>query len=259
VINPLLALRRDPAFAENYRPHIRCDAESLAQVVSLAHALRPDAMELVDLAAGTGAAGLALSGRWPGAKLTAVDADANMLYKAEELRIYDRMLVASAESLPIDDSSIDLVVCMSAFHLFADKRKALAELRRVLRSDGLAVIGVHLPNDLKSQLFHQLLPRFSCGELATHPNRRQLRGMVLSAGFTVESVTRSEFAVAFTSPRELQTFLETRPFCGMASLPEAHVEQDLAHMSRALAGVRGPLESVSAITSFFLKPRLAGP
>ena len=54
-------------------------------------------------------------------------------------------VVAEAECLPVDSSSVDLVTCSQAYH-WLDWDRFHAEMKRVLRSPGcLAVYGYGLP------------------------------------------------------------------------------------------------------------------
>jgi len=45
-----------------------------------------------------------------------------------------------AEYLPISDHSADIVVTTNAFHFFRDKKRALCEMKRVLKDDGTLII-----------------------------------------------------------------------------------------------------------------------
>ena len=47
---------------------------------------------------------------------------------------------AAAEALPLADASIDVATCVSSIRHFRDRARALGELRRVVRPDGLLVI-----------------------------------------------------------------------------------------------------------------------
>jgi 2-polyprenyl-3-methyl-5-hydroxy-6-metoxy-1,4-benzoquinol methylase len=55
------------------------------------------------------------------------------------------LLVSDATALPFPDSYFDVVVCSHVLEHLADDRAAIAELIRVLRSPGWAVIGVPGP------------------------------------------------------------------------------------------------------------------
>lgn len=59
--------------------------------------------------------------------------------------------IAEAESLPFDDSSIDIITCRLAAHHFADVFRFMLESARVLKPGGRLVIHDHLaPNDAQA-------------------------------------------------------------------------------------------------------------
>jgi SAM-dependent methyltransferase len=92
---------------------------------------------IVDLAAGTGR----LSGRFLqlGVDLIAVEPAANMRAVLEERFPSIHAIVATAESMPLDDGAVDAVVVGNAFHHF-DRAPAMAEIRRILRPGGALAV-----------------------------------------------------------------------------------------------------------------------
>lgn len=100
----------------------------------------------VDVGAGTGL--LALNLAVHADRVWAIDISASMASYLETKALsagFDnvRVAVASAESLPIVDRAVDLVVSNYCFHHMDEegKRRALAETMRVLRPGGRLVIG----------------------------------------------------------------------------------------------------------------------
>jgi len=94
--------------------------------------------KVLDLAAGTGKLTRLLVPT--GAELVAVEPVAGMRDQLTKALPGIRALDGAAEALPLDDESLDAVVCAQAFHWF-DQQLAIAEIRRVLRPGrGLAVI-----------------------------------------------------------------------------------------------------------------------
>jgi SAM-dependent methyltransferase len=93
--------------------------------------------KVVDLAAGTGR----LSGLFVqrGADVVAVEPAANMRAVLEERFPTVRAIVASAESMPLDDAAVDAVVVGNAFHHF-ERDAAMAEIHRVLRPGGALAV-----------------------------------------------------------------------------------------------------------------------
>ena len=92
-----------------------------------------DAIDVVDVGAGTGKLTSALVA--PGRHITAVDPDATMLATLSATRRGIRTLVGTAERLPLDDESADVVVFGQSWH-WVDPPPASREVGRVLRSGG---------------------------------------------------------------------------------------------------------------------------
>ena len=88
---------------------------------------------VVDLAAGTGQ----LSRRFLslGVDVVAVEPAANMRAMLQERLPRVEAVDGTAESIPLDEASVDAVVVGNAFHHFA-REAAFAEIRRVLRPGG---------------------------------------------------------------------------------------------------------------------------
>jgi len=96
--------------------------------------LRPllagDPGEVLDLACGT-ANLLPMVTRYAG-----VDASLEMLRAARRKHPAAPLAAADAAALPFADARFDTVVSASAFHIFPEPERALAEVRRVLRPGG---------------------------------------------------------------------------------------------------------------------------
>ena len=96
----------------------------------------------LDVATGTGNTAFALAEA--GADVTGLDLSAGMLTqarrRAEEEDVSIRFVEGSAENLPFDDASFDLVTARHAPHHFRDVPRFLAEVHRVLRPGGRFVM-----------------------------------------------------------------------------------------------------------------------
>lgn len=107
-------------------------------------ALLPSHWEVADLGCGTGNAAELLASQVR--RVVAVDQSAPMLAAAKQ-RLSGVENVefrhGTMENLPLADGSVDAVVCVLVLHHVADPGKAMAEMRRVLRTDrggGVALI-----------------------------------------------------------------------------------------------------------------------
>lgn len=104
-----------------------------------------------------------------------------------------------AEALPLDDASVDTVVCVRVLHHIEDPRPALLEMHRVLRPGGTLVLEFANKRNLKA-IARYLARRQSSSPLVPGPHRYRafhvdhapsdVRRWLRSAGFAVES-TRS--------------------------------------------------------------------
>eukprot|EP01101_Sappina_pedata_P001701 TRINITY_DN1177_c0_g1_i1.p1 TRINITY_DN1177_c0_g1~~TRINITY_DN1177_c0_g1_i1.p1 ORF type:complete len:275 (-),score=102.97 TRINITY_DN1177_c0_g1_i1:128-952(-) len=99
--------------------------------------------KVLDFGAGTGKLTRLIASY--GFELSAADQSANMLEKFKQVLPDVPAFVASAESIPSPDNTYDAIFIAQAFHWFANE-KALAELNRVLKKDGVLVLIWNLEN-----------------------------------------------------------------------------------------------------------------
>jgi ubiquinone/menaquinone biosynthesis C-methylase UbiE len=98
---------------------------------------------ILDIGCGTGALLRRLANAYPLASLVGVDAAAGMIQQAQAAVPAGgllRFMEARAEQLPFPDGSFDLVVSTMSFHHWADQQRGLAEVRRVLKPQGVFVL-----------------------------------------------------------------------------------------------------------------------
>jgi ubiquinone/menaquinone biosynthesis C-methylase UbiE len=97
---------------------------------------------IVDLGAGPGTLTIAIGSRLPRAEVIGVEPNPRMLELAWKVArpANVRFVVGSAERLPLETSSVDLVISSLSAHHWDDLATAIAELRRVLRPGGQAWI-----------------------------------------------------------------------------------------------------------------------
>ena len=115
--------------------------------------------KVLDVASGPGATAFLLAAEF-GVAVEGVDLGAQSVEaasakaEANGLSGQIRFTVGDAERLPLDDESVDAVVCECAFCTFPDKPTAAAEMARVLRPGGrIGITDVALdPNRLHDEL-----------------------------------------------------------------------------------------------------------
>ncbi|CAF3775320.1 unnamed protein product [Adineta steineri] len=93
---------------------------------------------IVDLGAGTGKL-TRLLGSMGAQEIVAIEPVAAMRENLKKIPIITKIIDGTAEHIPFDDSSIDIIICAQSFHWFATHH-ALTELNRVLKSNGLLIL-----------------------------------------------------------------------------------------------------------------------
>jgi len=150
----------------------------------------PAGGRLLDVGCGTGALLSALAERVPEALLTGIDPSGGMLAVGRRRLGDDASLVQGyAERLPFADGVFDTVVSMNALHYFPAPDAGLAEMRRVLRPTGRAVITDWCDDFLACRLCELWLRRVDPAHVRTYGSD-DLRRMLSAAGFSVTALER---------------------------------------------------------------------
>lgn len=99
---------------------------------------------LVDVPVGTGVFTSSVYGGFPNATIIGIDSSMGMLQEAKER--FERegvdnvcLVRADANNLPLADGAADIVLWMNGLHVFADKQRAIGEMRRVVCNEGKLV------------------------------------------------------------------------------------------------------------------------
>lgn len=148
-------------------------------------AVRPGERAL-DVGSGTGSEVAAL--RALGADAVGVEPNPGMR-SVSTTRHGDHFVAGEASALPFADASFDVVRCERVFQHLADPARAAAEIHRVLRPGGRAVV---IDSDWATALIHPGDQRVVTAlmttmvELSTNPHSgRRLPGLLSRAGLTV--------------------------------------------------------------------------
>jgi ubiquinone/menaquinone biosynthesis C-methylase UbiE len=91
---------------------------------------------VLDVGCGTGRLLYKAHALWPSAQLLGVDPAEGMVELARDRLPSATIYLAAAESMPLSDSSVDVVLSSISFHHWSDQLTALREISRVLRSGG---------------------------------------------------------------------------------------------------------------------------
>ena len=187
-------------------PVFRPTAKRLLDVVTPAPGER-----VLDVGCGTGivARRAALRVR-PGGFVSGLDRSADMLAVARAAAAREGVAIdwheGVAEALPFADDRFDLVLSQYALMFFADRAKALAEMRRVLRPSGR--VGIVVMQAIDHHPFYQALDAAISRRLGLSPvaaifslgDENELRRLLETAGFREVTISPATIDSRFPNP-----------------------------------------------------------
>lgn len=148
--------------------------------------LRVKPAAIVDIGAGTGHATGALLRRYRGSHVVALDVAMSMLRRARRAGNWLRRpspVCGDAESLPLASGCVDMIHSNLTLQWCNDLDRALREMRRVLKPDGLLLFTTVGPDTLK-----ELRASWAAADAYIHINNfldmHDIGDAVLRAGFT---------------------------------------------------------------------------
>lgn len=169
-----------------------------------------------------------------------LDIDDTHFPAAESLNADSRLLKASAESIPLDDNSVDLAISFNVFEHIPNPSNALSEIVRVLRPGGVfftvfgptfnAASGPHLTRIVDLPFMHHLFPEGVVAQMAGREdayytvNRRPL-GFYRETFFSEQDFTLARY-------REQ---VDGRGFWVLKSFP--HLLEEIGHDELAVNAI----------------------
>jgi demethylmenaquinone methyltransferase/2-methoxy-6-polyprenyl-1,4-benzoquinol methylase len=159
-------------YSRQARNYDQTRAASPSIVAALRAAIDPaPGRRLIDIGGGTGNYAGALTDL--GWDVLVVDRSTEMLGQAKAKGL--RTLLASAESLPLDDGGFDAALMVSMLHHVDDRDAALAEARRILRPGGVLAIKMFTREDVEGLWLNGYFPSSRGWMDETHPRLAEFR------------------------------------------------------------------------------------
>jgi ubiquinone/menaquinone biosynthesis C-methylase UbiE len=190
------------SIARWYDRTTRKDMPEVRQLAARIAAMVPAGGSLLEVAPGPGFLSIELAKR--GLQVRAVDISKTFVEIARRNATAEgvtvRFQLGNASALPIDDESVDFVACRAAFKNFTEPVKALAEMRRVLRPGGHAML-----IDMRRDVSVPELQRYVNGLGVSRLNRwfmmLSFRGMLIKRAYTIEEIRRMAVEAGWADPR----------------------------------------------------------
>jgi ubiquinone/menaquinone biosynthesis C-methylase UbiE len=190
-----------------YDKTTRKDMPEFKELASRIVASAPPGATVLEVAPGPGFLSIELARR--GLQVRAVDISKTFVEIAQRNAAAEgvevRFDLGNAAALPLANESADFVVCRAAFKNFTQPVKALAEMRRVLRPGGTALL-----IDMRRDVPVAELRRYVNGLGVSRLNRWFMmlvfRGMLIKRAYPLDEMRRMVAQAGWTEPR-----LETSP------------------------------------------------
>jgi ubiquinone/menaquinone biosynthesis C-methylase UbiE len=146
--------------------------------------VRPPVQVVVDLGCGTGRFLAPLSETFD-VPVLGIEPAANMMAvaKANSDSATARLVRGEADRIPLADGSADLVFLSQVFHHLEDRGAALAEFRRVLRSQGCLAIRQTTRENLDSYYYQRFFPDARQLDERRLPSRSAVLRLARAAGY----------------------------------------------------------------------------
>ncbi|MFP4101793.1 class I SAM-dependent methyltransferase [Coleofasciculus sp.] len=153
--------------------------------------------KVLDVACGTGEFERLILSDNSQQKIVGTDISEKMLANAhQKLQFYPNVSfqTATASALPFGDRSFDLVVCANSFHYFENPKTALAEMKRVLKSDGNVVILDWCKDYWLCRICDILLQIFDPAHQHCY-TQAEFHHLLNSTGFKIQQATKVRFGL----------------------------------------------------------------
>ncbi len=175
--------------------------EIQALAARIAAHVRPHATVL-EVAPGPGFLSIELARR--GLRVRAVDISKTFVEIARRNATAERVEVqfdlGNAAALPLEDASVDFVVCRAAFKNFSEPVKALAEMRRVLRPGGTALL-IDMRRDVSISEVQSYVQRLGVGWLNRWFMMLAFRTMLIRRAYPLDEIRRMASEAGWINPR----------------------------------------------------------
>jgi ubiquinone/menaquinone biosynthesis C-methylase UbiE len=142
-----------------------------------------------------------------------------------------RYLKGSAEDIPLPEASVDVVLMFLSFHHFRDPLQGLREVRRVLRSGGVALLRTQFTDLMPDLFWYEYFPSARAVDASMYVSLAEVKRLATEAGLVpADEVVR----IAAETPRTLlerYERLSLRALSTFEHLPVDEVEAGFARFA----------------------------
>jgi ubiquinone/menaquinone biosynthesis C-methylase UbiE len=179
------------SIARWYDRTTRKDMPEVRQLAARIAALVSPGGSVLEVAPGPGFLAIELAKR--GLQVRAVDISKSFVeiarHNAAAEGVTARFQLGNAAALPVDDASVNFVVCRAAFKNFSEPVKAMAEMRRVLRPGGTALL-IDTRRDVSVAEIQRYVDGLGVSRLNRWFMMLTFRGMLIKRAYPIEEIRR---------------------------------------------------------------------
>jgi ubiquinone/menaquinone biosynthesis C-methylase UbiE len=179
----------------NDMPEFKALAARIAAIV-------PPAGTVLEVAPGPGFLSIELARR--GLDVRAVDISSTFVeiarHNASAEGVQARFERGNAAELPVESASVDFTVCRAAFKNFSEPVKALAEMRRVLRPGGTALV-IDLRRDVPAGEIKRYVDGLDISLPSRWFTRFTFRTMLIKRAYMLDEMRRMAAEAGWTDTR----------------------------------------------------------
>lgn len=203
------------------------------------HAPNRRPLTVLDLGCGTGRFTPPLAGTF--GEAVGVEPSDRMRETAERENAHPRVryLAGSAEAIPLEDGSADLVLMMLSYHHVRDRAAAAREIARVLKPDGRLMLRSVFSDRMPVVDWHRFFPSADAIERAMFPTTDQVETAFAPADLKPVALNRYREPVA-DSWAETAARMKLRPISTFEHLDEAEIVAGQAALEAYAAAETAP-------------------
>lgn len=157
--------------------------------------------KVLDIGCGTGQLCLLAKNQFRAKKVTGVDLSPEMIKIAKQkitgtdaISFY----VAEAEKIPSRDDEFDVIFCLNSFHHYPDQRRALMEMKRVLKKEGRIFLLDPCTDGKLRAVWSNLLKIIFKERYASYHTKNTLSRLAKSVNLAIESTENFMYFTSLT-------------------------------------------------------------
>jgi len=180
----------------------RKDLPEIKALAARIAAMLPAAAKVLEVAPGPGFLSIELAKR--GLQVRAIDISKTFVEiagrNAASEGVPARFEQGNAADLPVEDASLDFLVCRAAFKNFSEPGKALSEMRRVLRTGGTALV-IDMRRDVPVAALRESVQRLGVSRMNGWFMMLIFRLMLIRRAYPLDEFRQMATSAGWIAPR----------------------------------------------------------